>query len=152
MMSTNEKKRTPGVVHLNIFHYDPAPDGSGLEPTGMSYIFPFARGAWDAVNNLCEIFDSLTLGDTSYDSMFSVITPTKTRQEALYECSAAVRYSSPRIRTVDVEDFLPTEKIGELADLLPSWKQEIISTIWDSDLEVMRSIVPRLDEYFLGLM
>jgi hypothetical protein len=151
MTSTNEKKRTPGVLHLNIFHYDPAPDGSGLEPMGMSYIFPFAGEAWGAVNNLCEIFDSLTLGSV-YDSMFSTITPTKTPQEALYECSAAVKYSSPRIETIAVEYLLPTEKVSELTGLLPSWKQEIISTIWDSDLEVMRSIVPRLDEYFLGLM
>lgn len=150
-MSINEKKPTPGVVHLNIFHYDPAYDGSGLEPMGMSYIFPFTEDNWGAANNLCEIFDNLTRGDI-YDRMFSAITPTKTPQEALYECSAAVKYSSPSIRTVAVEYLLPTEKVSELTGLLPSWKQEIISTIWDSDLEVMRSIVPRLDEYFLGLM
>lgn len=59
-MSINENKPTPGLVHLNIFHYDPAPDGSGLEPMGMSYIFPFKGDAWGAVNKLCEIFDNLT--------------------------------------------------------------------------------------------
>lgn len=150
-MSANENERTSGLVHLNIFHYDPAYDGSGLEPMGMSYIFPFTEDNWGTVNKLCEIFDNLTRGDI-YDRMFSAITPTKTPQEALYECSAAVKYSSPRIETVAVEYLLPTEKVSELTGLLPSWKQEIVSTIWDSDLEVMRSIVPRLDEYFLGLM
>lgn len=150
-MSINENKPTPGVVHLNIFHYDPAYDGSGLEPMGMSYIFPFTEDNWGAANELCEIFDNLTRGDI-YNMMFSAVTPTGTPQEALYECSAAVKYSSPRIETVAVEYLLPTEKVSELTGLLPSWKQEIISTIWDSDLEVMRSIVPRLDEYFLGLM
>lgn len=150
-MSTNEKKSATGLVHLNIFHYDPAYDGSGLEPMGMSYIFPFTEDTWGAANELCDLFNSLAPGDT-YDRMFSTITPTGTPQEALYECSAAVKYSSPRIETVAVEYLLPTEKVSELTGLLPSWKQEIISTIWDSDLEVMRSIVPRLDEYFLGLM
>jgi hypothetical protein len=151
MMSTNENKPTPGLVHLNIFHYDPAYDGSGLEPMGMSYIFPFTEDTWGAANELCNLFNSIAPGNI-YDRMFSAITPTKTPQEALYECSAAVKYSSPRIETVAVEYLLPTEKVSELTGLLPSWKQEIISTIWDSDLEVMRSIVPRLDEYFLGLM
>ena len=150
-MSTNENKPTPGLVHLNIFHYDPAYDGSGLEPMGMSYIFPFTEDTWGAANELCNLFNSIAPGNI-YDRMFSAITPTKTPQEALYECSAAVKYSSPRIETVAVEYLLPTEKVSELTGLLPSWKQEIISTIWDSDLEVMRSIVPRLDEYFLGLM
>lgn len=150
-MSINENKPTPGLVHLNIFHYDPAPDGSGLEPMGMSYIFPFKGDAWGAVNKLCEIFDNLTRGDI-YNRMFSTITPTKTPQEALYECNAAVKYSSPRIETVAVEYLLPTEKVSELTGLLPSWKQEIISTIWDSDIEVMMGVVPKLDEYFLGLL
>lgn len=40
----------------------------------------------------------------------------------------------------------------ELIELLPSWKQEIASTIWDSDIEVMTGVAPKLDEYFLGLM
>lgn len=150
-MSTNEKKRTPGLVHLNIFHYDPAYDGSGLEPMGMSYIFPFVEDEWGAVSELREVFDSLAPGDT-YDSMFSTITPTGTPEEALYECSAAVKYSSPAVRTVAIEYLLPVEKVGELAGLLPTWKKEITSTIWDSDIEVMRSIAPRLDEYFLGLL
>lgn len=150
-MSTNENERTPGLVHLNIFHYDPAYDGSGLEPMGMSYIFPFAEDNWGAVNKLCEIFNNLTRGDI-YDRMFSTITPTKTPQEALCECSAAVKYSSPSIRTVAIEYLLPVEKVRELIELLPSWKQEIASTTWDSDIEVMMGIAPKLDEYFLGLM
>lgn len=150
-MSINENKPTPGLVHLNIFHYDPVYDGSGLEPMGMSYIFPFTEDTWGSVNELCNLFNSLTPGDT-YDRMFSTITPTKTPQEALYECSSAVKYSSPRIETVAVEYLLPTEKVSELTGLLPSWKQEIISTIWDSDIEVMMGVVPKLDEYFLGLL
>lgn len=150
-MSTNENERTPGLVHLNIFHYDPAYDGSGLEPMGVSYIFPFTGDVWGAVNNLCEIFNSIAPGG-AYDSMFSTITPTETPQEALWECSAAVRYSSPSIRTVAVEYLLPTEKVGELAGLLPSWKQEITSTIWDGDITVMSNIAPHLDDYFLGLL
>lgn len=150
-MSTNENERTPGLVHLNIFHYDPAYDGSGLEPMGMSYIFPFTEDSWGAANELCNIFNSIAPGNT-YDTMFSTITPTGTPEEALYECSAAVKYSSPSIRTVAVEYLLPVEKMGELAGLLPAWRKEITSTIWDSDIEVMRSIAPRLDEYFLGLL
>lgn len=150
-MSINEKKPTPGVVHLNIFHYDPAYDGSGLEPMGMSYIFPFTEDNWGAANELCDLFNSIAPGDT-YDKMFSTITPTKTPQEALYECSAAIKYSSPSIRTVAVEYLLPEDKVRELIELLPSWKQEIASTIWDSDIEVMTGVAPKLDEYFLGLM
>lgn len=150
-MSTNENKSAPGLVHLNIFHYDPAYDGSGLEPMGMSYIFPFMEDNWGTVNKLCEIFDNLTRGDI-YDRMFSAITPTKTPQEALYECSAAIKYSLPSIRTVAVEYLLPEDKVRELIELLPSWKQEIASTIWDSDIEVMTGVAPKLDEYFLGLM
>lgn len=150
-MSTNEKKPTPGVVHLNIFHYDPAYDGSGLEPMGMSYIFPFTEDNWGAANELCDLFNSIAPGDT-YDKMFSTITPTKTPQEALYECSAAIKYSSPSIRTVAVEYLLLEDKVRELIELLPSWKQEIASTIWDSDIEVMTGVAPKLDEYFLGLM
>lgn len=150
-MSTNEKKPTPGVVHLNIFHYDPAYDGSGLEPMGMSYIFPFTEDNWGAANELCDLFNSIAPGDT-YDKMFSTITPTKTPQEALYECSAAIKYSSPSIRTVAVEYLLLEDKVRELIELLPSWKQEIASTIWDSDIEVMTGVAPKLDEYFLGLL
>lgn len=150
-MSINENKPTPGVVHLNIFHYDPAYDGSGLEPMGMSYIFPFAEDNWDTVNELCNIFNSIAPGET-YDTMFSTITPTKTPQEALYECSAAVKYSSPSIRTVAIEYLLPAEKMEELIRLLPTWKQEIASTTWDSDIEVMMGVAPKLDEYFLGLL
>jgi len=150
-MSINENKPTPGVVHLNIFHYDPAYDGSGLEPMGMSYIFPFTEDNWGAANELCDLFNSIAPGDT-YDTMFSTITPTKTPQEALYECSAAIKYSSPSIRTVAVEYLLPEDKVRELIELLPSWKQEIASTIWDSDIEVMTGVAPKLDEYFLGLM
>lgn len=150
-MSTNENERTPGLVHLNIFHYDPAYDGSGLEPMGMSYIFPFAEDNWDTVNELCNIFNSIAPGET-YDTMFSTITPTKTPQEALYECSAAVKYSSPSIRIVAIEYLLPAEKMEELIRLLPTWKQEIASTTWDSDIEVMMGVAPKLDEYFLGLL
>ena len=150
-MSINENKPTPGLVHLNIFHYDPAYDGSGLEPMGMSYIFPFTEGNWGAANELCDLFNSIAPGDT-YDKMFSTITPTKTPQEALYECSAAIKYSSPSIRTVAVEYLLLEDKVRELIELLPSWKQEIASTIWDSDIEVMTGVAPKLDEYFLGLL
>lgn len=150
-MSSNENERTSGLVHLNIFHYDPAYDGSGLEPMGMSYIFPFTEDTWGTVNKLCEIFDNLTRGDI-YDRMFSTITPTKTPQDALYECSAAIKYSSPSIRTVAVEYLLLEDKVRELIELLPSWKQEIASTIWDSDIEVMTGVAPKLDEYFLGLL
>lgn len=151
MTNVSENKRTPGLVHLNIFHYDPAYDGSGLEPMGMSYIFPFTEDNWGAANNLCEIFNSIAPRDT-YDTMFSTITPTKTPQEALYECSTAIKYSSPSIRTVAVEYLLPEDKVRELIELLPSWKQEIASTIWDSDIEVMTGVAPKLDEYFLGLL
>lgn len=150
-MSTNEKKSATGLVHLNIFHYDPAYDGSGLEPMGMSYIFPFTEDNWGAANELCDLFNSIAPGDT-YDKMFSTITPTKTPQEALYECSAAIKYSSPSIRTVAVEYLLLEDKVRELIELLPSWKQEIASTIWDSDIEVMTGVAPKLDEYFLGLL
>lgn len=150
-MSTNEKKPAPGLVHLNIFHYDPAYDGSGLEPMGMSYIFPFTEDTWGAVNELCSLFDSLAPGET-YDRMFSTITPTETPQEALHECSAAVKYSSPSIRTVAVEYLLSEDKVCELIRLLPLWKQDIASTTWDSDIEVMTGIAPKLDEYFLGLL
>lgn len=94
MTNVSENKRTPGLVHLNIFHYDPAYDGSGLEPMGMSYIFPFTEDSWGAANELCNIFNSIAPGNT-YDTMFSTITPTGTPEEALYECSAAVKYSSP---------------------------------------------------------
>jgi len=150
-MSINENKPTPGLVHLNIFHYDPAYDGSGLEPMGMSYIFPFTEDNWGAADELCDLFNSIAPGDT-YDKMFSTITPTKTPQEALYECSAAIKYSSPSIRTVAVEYLLLEDKVRELIELLPSWKQEIASTIWDSDIEVMTGVAPKLDEYFLGLL
>lgn len=150
-MSINENKPTPGLVHLNIFHYDPVYDGSGLEPMGMSYIFPFTEDNWGAVNELCDLFNSIAPGDT-YDTMFSTITPTKTPQEALYECSAAIKYSSPSIRTVAVEYLLLEDKVRELIELLPSWKQEIASTTWDSDIEVMTGVAPKLDEYFLGLL
>ena len=150
-MSTNKNKSAPGLVHLNIFHYDSTYDGNGLEPMGMSYVFPFIRDDWGTVNDLCNIFNSIAPGDT-YDTMFSTITPTKTPQEALYECSAAVKYSSPSIRTVAIEYLLPAEKMEEVIRLLPTWKQEIASTTWDSDIEVMMGVAPKLDEYFLGLL
>lgn len=117
----------------------------------MSYIFPFTEDNWGAANELCDLFNSIAPGDT-YDKMFSTITPTKTAQEALYECSAAIKYSSPSIRTVAVEYLLLEDKVRELIELLPSWKQEIASTIWDSDIEVMTGVAPKLDEYFLGLL
>lgn len=151
MTNVSEKKRAPGLVHLNIFHYDPAYDGSGLDPMGMSYIFPFTEDTWGAADELCNLFNSIAPGET-YDRMFSTITPTGTPQEALYECSAAVKYSSHGIRTVAVEYLLPEDKMRELIELLPSWKQEIASTIWGSDIEIMTGIAPKLDEYFLGLL
>ena len=62
----------PGTARLNIFHYDPAYDGSGLEPSGFSYVFPFRKDNIGMVMELCQVFEGLVCGDT-YDIPSPVI-------------------------------------------------------------------------------
>ena len=150
-MSTKTLKphNKPGTARLNIFHYDPAYDGSGLEPSGFSYVFPFKKDNIGIAMELCQVFEELVCGDT-YDNISATITETSTLKEAKQECSVIAKYSPYDIKVTSTNNPLPAEKIRELTRSLPIWKSNIISSLsYSSDIAVMEELRIRLDDYFV---
>lgn len=150
-MSTKKIKpnNKPGIARLNIFHYDPAYDGSGLEPSGFSYVFPFRKDNIGIVMELCQVFEELVCGDT-YDNLSATITETSTLKESKQECSSITKYSPYNIKVTLTKNPLPAEKIRELTRLLSAWKSNIISSLsYSSDIAVMEELRIRLDNYFV---
>lgn len=142
----------PGTARLNIFHYDPAYDGSGLEPSGFSYVFPFRKDNIGMVMELYQVFEGLVCGDT-YDNLSATITETSTLKEAKQECSIIAKYSPYDIKVTLTKHPLSAEKIRELTRLLPVWKSNIISSLsYSSDITVMEELRTRLNDYFVILL